>query len=54
MLYKFKGKPDGGNPYFGGLILDASGDLYGTTVGGGASDEGTVFKLDTNGNETVL
>lgn len=34
VLYKFKGKPGGGNPYFGGLILDASGYLYGTTVGG--------------------
>ena len=29
----------------GRLLLDASGDLYGTTDGGGAGGEGTVFKL---------
>jgi uncharacterized repeat protein (TIGR03803 family) len=55
VLYKFKGEPrDGGIPYLGGLILDASGNLYGTTIIGGASDEGTVFKLDTTGKEKVL
>ena len=45
---------DGANPYFGGVVLDAQGNLYGTTVRGGAYGAGTVFKLDTTGNETVL
>jgi uncharacterized repeat protein (TIGR03803 family) len=44
---------DGVNPQ-AGLILDSAGSLYGTTSGGGANGGGTVFKLDTNGVETVL
>ena len=37
-----------------GLIMDAAGNLYGTTLGGGANNNGTVFELSTTGNETVL
>jgi uncharacterized repeat protein (TIGR03803 family) len=48
---------DGANPA-GGLVMDGSGNLYGTTVAGGACGLtggcGTVFKLDTSGRETVL
>jgi uncharacterized repeat protein (TIGR03803 family) len=36
------------------LIRDAAGNLYGSTIGGGAHHAGTVFKLDAGGNETVL
>jgi uncharacterized repeat protein (TIGR03803 family) len=36
------------------LALDKLGNLYGTTVSYGAYGCGTVFKLDTAGNETVL
>jgi uncharacterized repeat protein (TIGR03803 family) len=36
-----------------GLITDGRGNLYGTTSAGGASNNGTVFKLDITG-ETVL
>jgi len=53
VLYSFTGGADGANPY-GGLVQDPQGNLYGTTNGGGAYGVGTVFKLDTNGNETVL
>jgi len=59
VLYGFTGEPDGANPA-AGLIRDASGNLYGTTVEGGDTacsnpyGCGTVFKLDTAGNETVL
>jgi len=55
VLYSFDG-PDGANPY-GGVILDAAGNLYGTTYDGGADGVGTVFKLtDSNGSwsESVL
>jgi uncharacterized repeat protein (TIGR03803 family) len=38
----------------GGLFRDAAGNLYGTTVYGGDSGNGTVFKLDTTGKEAVL
>jgi uncharacterized repeat protein (TIGR03803 family) len=36
------------------LLLDAKGNLYGTTPSGGADGFGTVFKVDENGKETVL
>ena len=57
VLYSFCSAPgctDGSNPE-GGLIQDAVGNLYGTTVEGGASaDAGTVFKVDSSGVEAVL
>ena len=37
-----------------GLIQDAAGNFYGTSGGGGTLGYGTVFKIDTAGNETVL
>jgi uncharacterized repeat protein (TIGR03803 family) len=42
ILHSFTGT-DGANPY--GVIFDASGNLYGTTYGGGAYGGGTVFEL---------
>jgi len=53
VLYSFIGSPDGSKPE-SGLVLDAKGNLYGTTRDGGAYDNGTVFELDTTGNESVL
>ncbi|MFL6351108.1 MAG: choice-of-anchor tandem repeat GloVer-containing protein [Bryobacteraceae bacterium] len=40
---------DGARSY-AGLILDSAGNLYGTTLYGGSSNSGTVFKLDASGN----
>ncbi len=57
-LYTFSGGTDGQYP--GGLVLDAKGNLYGTALGGGAGTGcyyggcGTIFKLDTENNFTVL
>ena len=53
VLYRFQGQPDGATP-LPGLVLDSSGNIYGTTVSGGTFNFGTVFKLDVSGNETVL
>jgi len=33
-----------------GLVEGNDGALYGTTINGGASDEGSVFKLNKDGN----
>lgn len=44
---------DGRNPH-GGLVRDAAGDLYGTTVGGGMGVEGVVFGLSASGKEKLL
>jgi uncharacterized repeat protein (TIGR03803 family) len=52
VVYTFAG-PDGAGPD-AGLVLDTQGNLYGTTGTGGASNYGTVFKLDKTGKETVL
>jgi len=52
VLYSFAGGSDGANPY-AGLIIDATGNLYGTTSGGGTSSTGTVFELvNSSGNYT--
>jgi uncharacterized repeat protein (TIGR03803 family) len=53
VLYKFTGGVDGGFPQ-ASLVRDHASNLYGTTTGGGAYDDGVVFKVDTTGAETVL
>jgi len=52
VLYAFAGG-DGANPY-AGLIQGSDGNFYGTTYGGGANGDGSVFKLTPNGSETLL
>jgi uncharacterized repeat protein (TIGR03803 family) len=49
ILHSFRGRRDGGQPY-AGLIVDASGALYGTTAFGGFHFPGDVFKLTPSGN----
>jgi len=49
-LHEFTGGSDGAQPY-GGLLLDASGNLYGTTIAGGVGNTGVVFEL-TQSNGT--
>ncbi len=61
VLYSFQGGTDGYAPE-AGLVIDKSGNLYGTTFfGGGTGCKqtghvgcGTVFKLAPDGTETVL
>lgn len=59
VLYNFRGglSHDGAGPA-SALLLDKAGNLYGTTAGGGASNNGTVFKLAPDGRggwtETIL
>ena len=51
-LHSFDGT-DGDQPW-AGLVQASNGDLYGTTVAGGANGGGTVFKIAPNGTETTL
>lgn len=44
VVYSFGGRPDGAAPY-PAPILDAAGNLYGTTNGGGAHNKGIVYML---------
>jgi uncharacterized repeat protein (TIGR03803 family) len=37
-----------------GLIIDGSGNLYGTTPQGGINDNGIVFEISASGTESVL
>lgn len=54
MLHSFAGgNTDGSNP-LAGVVLDASGNMYGTTEYGGTSAEGVVFKTTSTGTTTVL
>ncbi|MGC9949501.1 MAG: choice-of-anchor tandem repeat GloVer-containing protein [Bryobacteraceae bacterium] len=53
VLFAFTNGPSGGYPY-AGVVQDPAGNLYGTTVHGGAANAGVVYKLDTAGNQTVL
>jgi len=48
-----KGCPDGASPT-AGLIEAANGEFYGTTTGGGANLNGTVFELSPDGTVTTL
>lgn len=60
VLHNFTGGADGNSPN-AGLIMGSESNLYGTTYAGGSSSDcpagigcGTVFKIDSSGNETVL
>jgi uncharacterized repeat protein (TIGR03803 family) len=56
VLYNFceqNGCADGITPY-AGLLMDSSGDLFGTTAGGGSGNSGGVaYQLTPNGNKTA-
>jgi len=60
VLYAFTGWSDGNEPFNENLVLDAKGNLYGTTEQGGdlacnaGYGCGTVFQVDATGKETVL
>jgi len=53
VLHTFKIRTDGAFPA-AGVTRDAERNLYGTTFGGGAHKNGTVFKLSNTGKETLL
>jgi uncharacterized repeat protein (TIGR03803 family) len=54
VLHTFMRGADGDQPDLAGVISDEAGNLYGTTAFNGAGGQGTVYKLDPGGNDTVL
>jgi uncharacterized repeat protein (TIGR03803 family) len=54
ILHTFVGSPGDGEDPEAGLIRDRSGNLYGTTVAGGATNSGVVFKITPRGIEKIL
>jgi uncharacterized repeat protein (TIGR03803 family) len=57
VLYRFTATPDGFRPY-AGVDIDAAGNLYGITSGGGTDNLGTIFELSPSASggwkETVI
>lgn len=53
-LHSFAGGGKDGTIPSAALIRDGSGNLYGTTEGGGTIGGGTVFKITSTGEETIL
>jgi uncharacterized repeat protein (TIGR03803 family) len=53
VLYSFDGGLSGAESS-GNLVFDKKGNLYGTTYWGGTQNYGTVFELNSEGEETVL
>jgi uncharacterized repeat protein (TIGR03803 family) len=53
VLHSFAGGSDGANP-LAAPVLDQAGNLYGATSAGGSNYFGTLYKIDTTGNESVL
>ncbi len=54
VLYSFAGANGDGSTPDSRLVRDKQGNLYGTTLWGGAHSSGTVYMIDTTGQETVL
>jgi uncharacterized repeat protein (TIGR03803 family) len=54
ILHNFAGYPTDGQSPEAVLVRDAAGNLYGTTLEGGAHAYGTVFKLSKTGKEKLL
>jgi uncharacterized repeat protein (TIGR03803 family) len=49
-LYSFTCGNDGGSP-IGGLVMDSAGNLYGTALGCGENNDGTVYRLKPSGGK---
>jgi uncharacterized repeat protein (TIGR03803 family) len=56
ILHSFAGSPSDGRVPYAGMTMDSVGNLYGTTDAGGlgAYDFGTIFKISTDGTESIL
>ena len=53
ILHTFANTPDGAQPT-GSLLRTKGGEFFGTTLQGGAANQGTVFEITADGHERVL
>jgi uncharacterized repeat protein (TIGR03803 family) len=53
VLHRFSGSPDGSGPA-ASLVQASDGNLYGTTLGGGSGNQGTVFRIGRDGSYESL
>jgi len=54
LVHSFAGGTTDGKSSFAGLVIDSSGNLYGTTSTGGANNDGVVFKITSLGTFSLL
>jgi len=55
VLHRFAGgAKDGALPYYTGLLMDKSGNVYGVTMEGGTSNLGVVYRFDKSNGLVVL
>ncbi|MFZ0686144.1 MAG: choice-of-anchor tandem repeat GloVer-containing protein [Terriglobales bacterium] len=54
VLHTFAGGAGDGAGPLAGLVFDKKGNLYGTTVNGGADGSGTVFEITSSGTEKLI
>src|SRR5579872_3615244 len=50
VIYNFTGQGSDGESPYSGPMLDASGNLYGTTYAGGTFGSGSVYRLSPHGS----
>jgi len=53
VIHNFGNGTDGSQPN-GAIYEDSTGNIYGATSNGGMSGVGVIYKIDQNGNETIL
>jgi uncharacterized repeat protein (TIGR03803 family) len=53
-LYFFGSSPNDGDDAQGGLVQGSDGNFYGTTLYGGTNDDGTIFRISSDGTFTNL
>ena len=54
VLWTFANTPDGATPRYVTPLLDAKGNIYGTTNYGGTNGVGAVFEVTSSGSEKIL
>jgi uncharacterized repeat protein (TIGR03803 family) len=54
VLYRFADSPVGAKNPNGGVVFDPQGNLYGTTMSGGTTGNGTIYEMTPSGGEWTL